>query len=100
MREPRPDRSLLGVNFKILHEHPYLFYISSPPPPPSGGEGGPNIPFILSKIVACEVLLLHISQMGELLWSFKIRILRIKFRIFRIRINSDIHKIVPLRSTD
>ena len=34
MREPRPDWSPLGVNFKILEEHPYLFYISSPPPPP------------------------------------------------------------------
>ena len=34
MREPRPDWSPLGVYFKILKEHPYLFYISSPPPPP------------------------------------------------------------------
>ena len=35
MREPRPDWSPLGVNFKILDEHPYLFlYIESPPPPP------------------------------------------------------------------
>ena len=25
MREPRPDWSPLGVNFKILDEHPYLF---------------------------------------------------------------------------
>ena len=32
MREPRPDWSPLGVNFKILDEHPYLFYISSSPP--------------------------------------------------------------------
>ena len=32
MREPRPDWSPLGVNFKILDEQPYLFYISSPPP--------------------------------------------------------------------
>ena len=32
MREPRPDWSSLGVNFKILDEHPYLFYISSPAP--------------------------------------------------------------------
>ena len=32
MREPRPDWSPLGVNFKILDEHPYVFYISSPPP--------------------------------------------------------------------
>ena len=39
MREPRPDWSPLGVNFKILDEHPYLFYISSPPPPP-GPEYG------------------------------------------------------------
>ena len=31
MREPRPDWSPLGVNFKILDEHPYLLYISSPP---------------------------------------------------------------------
>ena len=31
MREPRPDWSPLGVNFKILDEHPHLFYISSPP---------------------------------------------------------------------
>ena len=33
MREPRPDWSPLGVNFKNLDEHPYLFCISSPPPP-------------------------------------------------------------------
>ena len=32
MREPRPDWSPLGVNFKILDAHPYLFYISSPLP--------------------------------------------------------------------
>ena len=32
MREPRPDWSPLGVNFKILDEHPFLFYISSPLP--------------------------------------------------------------------
>ena len=31
MREPRPDWSPLGVNFKILDEHPHLFYISNPP---------------------------------------------------------------------
>ena len=31
MREPRPDWFPLGVNFKILDEHPYLFlYIESP----------------------------------------------------------------------
>ena len=29
MREPRPDWSPLGDNFKILDEHPYLFYIFS-----------------------------------------------------------------------
>ena len=34
MREPRPDWSPLGVNFKILDEHPHLFYIRVPPPPP------------------------------------------------------------------
>ena len=36
MREPHPDWSSLGVNFKILDEHPHLSYISSqsPPPPP------------------------------------------------------------------
>ena len=33
MREPRPDWSPLGVNFKILDEHTYLFYISIPPSP-------------------------------------------------------------------
>ena len=38
MREPRPDWSPLGVNFKILDEHPYFFYISSPPPPPPPGN--------------------------------------------------------------
>ena len=32
MREPRPDWSPLGVNFKILDEHPHLFLYSSPPP--------------------------------------------------------------------
>ena len=31
MREPRPDWSPLGVNFKILDEHPHLFYIRVPP---------------------------------------------------------------------
>ena len=34
MREPRPDWSPLGVNFKILDEHPHLFDIRVPPPPP------------------------------------------------------------------
>ena len=39
MREPCPDWSPVGVNFKILDEHPYLSYISSsPPPPPPRGE--------------------------------------------------------------
>ena len=36
MREPHPDWSPLGVNFKILDEHPHLFlynYFKSPPPP-------------------------------------------------------------------
>ena len=32
MREPRPDWSPLGVNFKILDEHPHLFNIQVPPP--------------------------------------------------------------------
>ena len=40
MREPRPDWSSLGVNFKILDEHPHLFFYSSPPPPPG------NAPFL------------------------------------------------------
>ena len=31
MREPRPDWSPLGVNFKILDEHPHLFIFESPP---------------------------------------------------------------------
>ena len=35
MREPRPNWSPLGVNFKILNEHPHLFYIQVPPPPPA-----------------------------------------------------------------
>ena len=34
MREPRPDWSSLGVNLKILDEHPHLFYIRVPPPHP------------------------------------------------------------------
>ena len=34
MREPRPDWSPLGVNFKILDEHPYLFIYRVPPAPP------------------------------------------------------------------
>ena len=33
MREPRPDWSPLGVNFKILNEHPHLLCIRVPPPP-------------------------------------------------------------------
>ena len=32
MREPRPDWSPLGVNFKFLDELPHLFLYSSPPP--------------------------------------------------------------------
>ena len=43
MREPRPDWSPLGVNFKILDEHPYLFYISSHPPPPPGSPDCPRL---------------------------------------------------------
>ena len=31
----RPDRSLLGVKFKISDEHPHLFHMRSPPPPES-----------------------------------------------------------------
>ena len=31
MREPRPNWCPLGVNFKILDEHPHLFYIGVPP---------------------------------------------------------------------
>ena len=38
MREPRPAWSSLGVNFKILDERPYPFYILSPPPPPSWNQ--------------------------------------------------------------
>ena len=34
MHEPHPDLSPLGVNFKILDEHPHFFYILVPPPPP------------------------------------------------------------------
>ena len=34
MREPRPDWSPIGVNFKILDEHPHLFNIQVHPPPP------------------------------------------------------------------
>ena len=44
MREPRPDWSPLGVNFKILDEDPYLFYISSPPPPGARRGFGPRVP--------------------------------------------------------
>ena len=33
MREPRPDCSPLGVNFKILDEHPHLFIFEFLPPP-------------------------------------------------------------------
>ena len=31
MREPLPDWSPLEVTFKILDEHPHLFYIRVPP---------------------------------------------------------------------
>ena len=31
---PRPDRSLLGVYFKISDEHPHPFHKRSPPPSP------------------------------------------------------------------
>ena len=30
---PRPDRSPLGVQFKISYEHPNPFHMRSPPPP-------------------------------------------------------------------
>ena len=30
---PRPDRSPLGIWFKISHEHPHPFHMGSPPPP-------------------------------------------------------------------
>ena len=30
---PRPDRSPLGVQFKISDEHPHPFHMQSPPPP-------------------------------------------------------------------
>ena len=30
---PQPDRSPLGVSFKISDEHPHLFHMWSPPPP-------------------------------------------------------------------
>ena len=32
IREPRPDWSPLGVNFKVLDEHPHPFLYSGPPP--------------------------------------------------------------------
>ena len=32
---PQPDRSPLGVSFKISDEHPHLFHMWSPPPPPN-----------------------------------------------------------------
>ena len=34
MREPRPDWSPLGVNFKILDEHPFFIFESPPLPGP------------------------------------------------------------------
>ena len=33
MHEPRPDWSPLGANFKILDEHPHLFFIFESPLP-------------------------------------------------------------------
>ena len=36
---PCPDRSPLGVYFKISDEHPHPFHMQSPPPPPSGPWG-------------------------------------------------------------
>ena len=42
MREPRPDWSPLGVNFKILDEHSHLLFIFEsnhpPTPPPLPGQ--------------------------------------------------------------
>ena len=37
---PRPDRSLLGVKFKISDKHPHPFHMRSPhtSPPPSQAE--------------------------------------------------------------
>ena len=32
-RGPRPDRSPLGVKFKISNEHPHAFHMRSAPPP-------------------------------------------------------------------
>ena len=51
MRESHPDWSPLGVNFKILDEHPYLFYISSPPPPPPPRDDFPYR-FLVSMVLS------------------------------------------------
>ena len=46
MREPRPDWSPVGVNFKILDEHRHLFYIRFPP------RGGGATPFQSNEYVS------------------------------------------------
>ena len=60
MREPRPDWSPLGVNFKILDEHPYLFNISIPtPPPPPSRELIPTnakLPYFLISLIVVALL--------------------------------------------
>ena len=61
MREPRPDWSPLGVNFKILDEHPYLFIFESPPPPPGGDTGA----WLLSRLCAFSPFLCKVSGLSS-----------------------------------
>ena len=52
MRKPRPDWSPLGVNFKILDEHPRLFHIrvSSPATEPVNSNEGLSLSLLLYLI--------------------------------------------------
>ena len=53
MCEPRPDWSPVGVNFKILDEHPHLFYIRVS----RGGEGGGlHVPFQSNEYVSYDIV--------------------------------------------
>ena len=60
MREPRPDWSPFGVNFKILDEHPYLFIYRVPPSP--GFLRNNSVFFFPAKFTAEDIELLRLFE--------------------------------------
>ena len=55
--EPRPDWSPLGVNFKILDEHPHPFLYSSSPPPRGAKHGICLLVWLLPNYMASRIVL-------------------------------------------